>query len=104
MDLAESNDDVTVRIELPGVNPEDVEISVSGNVLSVRGEKQQDREEKRRDYLYAERAFGSFARSVTLPSSVDPDKVDATYKDGVLTVKLAKRADAKPKRIPVRTG
>jgi HSP20 family protein len=104
MDLAESADDVALKVELPGVDPKEVNIQVTGNVLTVSGERKQEKEEKKRDYHYAERSFGSFRRSVQLPGTVDAEKVDATFNNGVLTVKLAKRADAKPKRITVRSA
>jgi HSP20 family protein len=102
MDLAESEKDVVIKAELPGVDPNDVEINVTGNMLTVRGEKKEEKEEKKRDYHFVERSYGGFHRSVQLPSSVNPEKVDAEFKNGVLTVKLAKRTDAKPKRITVR--
>jgi HSP20 family protein len=101
-DLAESDDEVTVRAEMPGVDPKDVEISVSGHVLTISGEKKQETEEKQRNYHYVERQFGSFHRTVQLPSSVDPDKVDAKFKNGVLTVSVSKRPEAKARRIQVR--
>lgn len=104
VDLAESENDVTVNIELPGVDPKDVELNVSGNILIVRGEKKHEREEKKRNYHYMERSFGSFQRTVQLPSSVDPDKVEATHRNGVLTVTVEKRPDARPKRIAVKEG
>ena len=104
MDLAESENDVAVTVELPGVDPKEVNIQVTGNVLNVSGERKQEKEEKKRDYHYMERSFGSFHRSVQLPSTVDAEKVDATFRNGVLTVKLAKRADAKPRRITVRSA
>ncbi|MGB2985343.1 MAG: Hsp20/alpha crystallin family protein [Phycisphaerae bacterium] len=104
MDLAESADDVAVKVELPGVDPKEVNIEVAGNAMTITGERKQEKEEKKRDYHYTERSFGSFRRSIQLPSTVDAEKVDATFKNGVLTVKLAKRADAKPKRITVRSA
>jgi HSP20 family protein len=104
MDLAESENDVVIKAELPGVDPKDVEINVTGNMLTVRGEKKEEKEEKKRDYHFVERSHGSFHRSLQLPSSVNPEKIDATFKNGVLTVKLAKRAEAKPKRITVRSA
>jgi HSP20 family protein len=104
MDLAESADDVAVTVELPGVDPKEVNIQVTGNVLTVSGECKQEKEEKKRDYHSMERSFGSFRRSVQLPSTVDADKVDATFKNGVLTVKLSKHAETKPKRITVRNA
>lgn len=103
IDLAESDSEVTVKAELPGIDPKDVDLRVEGNMLLIRGEKKQEKEEKRRDYLYVERQYGSFQRSVQLPSTVDPDKVDAAYKDGVLTVTLAKKADARARRIAVKS-
>jgi HSP20 family protein len=104
LNLAESDNDVTVTAEVPGVDAKEIDIDVSGNTLTIRGEKKEEKEDKKRDYHYVERSYGSFHRSVQLPSSVDRSKVDATYKNGVLTVTLAKRAEAKPKRIEVKHG
>ena len=104
LDLSESSDAVTMKIELPGVDPEDVDVNVSGNMLTIGGQKKQEKTEKDENYHYAERQHGSFQRTVQLPSTVDPDKVKATFKNGVLTVKLKKHADAKAKRIPVKAG
>jgi HSP20 family protein len=91
-------------MELPGVRPEDVDIRITGGVLTIRGEKREEKEEKNKNLHFTERSFGSFQRSVQLPSTVDPDKVEATFKNGVLTVTVAKHADAKPKRIKVRNA
>jgi len=102
VDLAESENDVTIRAELPGVSPDDVQIEVTGNVLKLAGEKSAEKEEKGRDYHYAERQFGAFSRIIQLPATVNADKVEATYKDGVLTITLPKHPEAKPKRITVR--
>ena len=104
IDLAETEDAVIVTAEMPGVDPKDVEISVTGNVLTLRGHKQQEKEEKGRNYHYVERHYGDFHRALPLPGSVDPEKVDAVFKNGVLTISLSKRAEAKPKRITVRNG
>jgi HSP20 family protein len=104
LDLAESDSDVTIRAELPGVQPKDVHVEVTGQVLKLSGEKSAQREEKGRDYHCCERQFGSFSRTVQLPTSVDPAKVDARYKDGVLTITLAKNPEARPKRITVRNA
>jgi len=103
LNLAESENEVTVTAEVPGIDPKDVDISVSNNLLTIRGEKKQDKEEKKRNYHYIERSYGSFHRSIQLPSTVDSSKVDAKYKDGILTVTLRKRPEAKPKRITVKT-
>lgn len=103
-DLEDTENAVTVRMELPGVDPQDVDIRVAGGLLTVRGEKKAESEQRRGSYQYVERQFGSFQRTVQLPSSADPDKVDAAFKNGVLTVTLAKRPEAKPKRIAVRSA
>jgi HSP20 family protein len=104
VDLAESDDEVTVTAELPGIDPKDVETSVAGNLLMIRGEKTQEREEKKRNYRYIERSFGSLQRAIPLPNSVDASKIDAVHKNGVLTVTLKKQPGAKPRRIEVKTG
>lgn len=103
-DLAESGDEVTVRMELPGVEAGDVDINVTANMLTVSGEKQQEQTGKESDYHFVERRFGSFRRSVQLPSTVDPDKVEAVFKNGVLTVTIAKRPEARPRKIKVTGG
>ena len=104
LDVTECDDDVCVRAELPGVRPEDVNIEVTGNTLRLSGEKAEEREEKRGGTRYSERRFGSFSRIVQLPTQVDPDHVDATFKDGVLSVRLNKHAEARPRRIPVKAA
>ena len=104
MDLAETDHEVVVKAELPGVDPKDVDIRVEGNYLTIRGEKKQEKEEKRSDYHYVERQYGTFSRSIQLPSTIDPDKVDAGFKEGVLTITVAKRPEAKAKKIPVRNA
>lgn len=104
MNLAETDEHVTVTMELPGVDPKDVDVQVSEQLLTVRGEKSDESEDKRKNYHYVERSFGSFQRSIHLPSPVDPDQVDASYKNGVLTVQIAKRPGAKAKRIAVKNG
>lgn len=102
--LAETDDELTITAELPGVDPKDVDISVSGNTLQIRGEKKEEKQDRKKAYHYVERSYGSFQRSIALPSSVDPDKVDASYRNGILTVTLQKRPDAKPKRIAVKSA
>jgi HSP20 family protein len=104
IDLAESEKDITVTAEIPGIDPKDIQIDVTGNILTIRGEKQQETEEKNRSYHYVERRFGSFQRSIQLPTSVDPARIEATAKNGTLTVTLAKHPGAQPKRIEVKGG
>lgn len=102
IDLAESEGDLTITCELPGIDAKLVDISVTGETLTIRGEKKQETFEKKPHYHYIEREYGEFARTVQLPASVDPNKVEARYKDGVLTIVVAKRQESKPKRINIR--
>lgn len=104
VDLAETESEVTVKAELPGIDPKDVDVQVVGNTLTLRGEKRQESEDKRRDYHYVERQYGTFSRTITLPATVDADKVEAEFRNGVLTVTIAKRPDARPKRITVKSA
>lgn len=104
MDVAETDKEVTVTAELPGVDPKDIDIDVTGDMLTVRGEKKQEHEEKDRNYTFVERSFGRFQRSIQLPSSVDPDKVEATCRNGTLTITLSKKPDAQRKKIQVKEG
>lgn len=104
MDISESEKELTLKFELPGVDSREVDISVSDNVLTLRGEKTEDKDEKNGAARYRERRYGAFSRSVTLPASVDPNKVDASFKNGVLTIKLQRRPEATPRKITVKTG
>lgn len=101
LDVTESDDEVFVRAELPGVDPKKIDISVSGDLLTLSGEKKQEKEEKRGSYYHVERSFGSFRRSVRLPSSVDRDAVSAEFENGVLTIRMRKAEVEKPKRVPI---
>ena len=102
VDIAEQENEYLVKVELPGINKDDVKITVESNVLTVRGEKKQDQEVKEDNYHRVERTYGSFLRSFRLPSSVRADRIDAVYKDGILTVTLPKAEEAKPKQIEVK--
>lgn len=103
MELSETDRDLTLRFELPGVRTEDLDISLSGNVLTLTGEKSEQRDERRGRLHFSERSFGRFSRSVQIPSTADPDKVDAAYKDGVLVVTIGKRPDARARKVAVRS-
>jgi len=100
VDVAESDNEYLVKVELPGINKEDVKVTVQDSVLTILGEKKQETEPK--NYHRVERSYGSFQRSFTLPTTVKADKVDATFKDGVLTIALPKAEEAKPKEIDVK--
>jgi HSP20 family protein len=104
VDVAETEEAVLVTAEIPGVDPAEVEITVSGDELTLRGEKKEEIEESGRAWHRVERRHGRFVRSIGLPAPVDADRVEAAARDGVLTVTLPKRADARPRRIEVRAG
>jgi HSP20 family protein len=102
VDVVDGDRDITIRAEIPGMEPEDVDIRISGNVLTLSGEKKEDKEERGKEgYYRSERHYGSFHRTVTLPAGCDPNQVEAEYDKGVLTIRVAKTESAKPKRIPV---
>lgn len=101
VDIAERDDAFVIKAELPGVRPEDVKLNMANNVLTMYGEKQQEQEKKDQNYYRIERTYGTFQRSFTFPSTVDADKINASYKDGVLTVTLPKAEQARPKQIPI---
>jgi len=101
MDVVESNGNIEVKAELPGMKKEDIKVTVKDNILSVSGERKQEKETKDKTFHRIERYYGKFCRSIELPSEVDSDKVKATYKDGVLNITLPKPESAKPKQIEV---
>lgn len=102
VDLVEKDDEYVAKIELPGVSKDEVKITLQDNLLTIRGEKKEEKETKGSNYHRIERSYGSFQRSFTLPTSVKNDKVDAQYKDGILTVTLPKAEEAKRKQIEVK--
>lgn len=101
-DISEGKDAYTVKIELPGVTKEDVKITLQENVLTIQGEKKQEKETKETNFHRLERSFGSFSRSFRLPSLIKADKIDANYKDGVLTIVMPKSEEAKSKEIEIK--
>jgi HSP20 family protein len=103
IDVYETKDDVLVKAALPGVKPEQVEVSITGDTLTIRGETKEENEVKEADYLRKERRFGSFCRSVVLPSGIKADKADATFENGVLTLRVPKAEEVKTKSIKVKT-
>jgi HSP20 family protein len=104
VDVTETDGEIKVSAELPGLGDEDIDVSLSNDVLTIRGEKKEEKEEKGRSYYRAERSYGSFVRSVPLPAEVDADKVDAVFQKGVLTVTLPKTGEARArKKIAIKT-
>ena len=101
MDLIEAGDELVLRADLPGVAEDDVSIEIKDNVLTVAGERKSEHEEKGESFYRAERAFGSFSRSLTLPDGIDPDAVKAKFRDGVLEVRIPKPAERKPHRVAI---
>ncbi|HYG73417.1 MAG TPA: Hsp20/alpha crystallin family protein [Planctomycetota bacterium] len=104
VNVSEDDKNVTVSAELPGLDEKDVEVSVSDNILTIRGEKKEEKEDKGKNYYRMERHYGSFQRDVVLPSEVEMDKADATFKRGVLTISLPKSKEAQKevKKIEVK--
>lgn len=103
-DVVETNDHVEVSIELPGMEMKDIEVSVSDDMLTVKGEKKVERQEDKKGYYLSERSYGAIYRTIPLPPGVDGEKADASFKNGVLTIKLPQtpEAQAKVKRIEVK--
>jgi len=101
VDVFEKADKFVVKAELPGIKEEDIHVSVVGDTLSIRGEKKTETEVKEEDYYRSERSYGSFYRSIPIPSSVNADKISASFEDGVLEVALPKSAKGKPRKLTV---
>lgn len=104
IDVMESADAITVRMEVPGVSPRNVDVAVRGNVLNISGHKEEISKEEGKDYYISEREFGAFRRSLELPQGFDPDRITAAQDNGVLTIKIARLKEATPKHIAVKTG
>lgn len=102
MDVTETDGELELTAELPGLEEKDVQINFADGVLTIRGEKKVEKEEKDKKYRMVERAYGSFERALELPSGVDPDKIQASIANGVLTVKVPKPAAVQGKKIEVK--
>jgi HSP20 family protein len=102
VDIAEDDQKYVITAEIPGASKEDVHVDVNDNMLTIRGEKRSEREEKRQHGRWIERSYGSFSRSFTLPADASADRVNAAFKDGVLTLELPKVEVAKPKQIAIK--
>jgi HSP20 family protein len=102
LDLHQTDDDLVLTVSLPGVKPEDVSITITGQVLQIRGEFKADESLKRDDFLYRERRFGTFNRQLELPVRVQGDAARAEFEDGVLTLRVPKAAEVKPRQIEIK--
>ena len=104
VDVYEDEHNVTLKIEVPGIDEKDIDVRIENNTLTVHGERKIEKEEKEENYRRVERQYGSFTRTFNLPNTVDHENVQANYDKGVLKIKLAKKAEAKPKQIKVNVG
>jgi HSP20 family protein len=98
VDVTENDQEYTITAELPGMEEKDIEIALAGEVLTVKGEKKQEREEKKENYVLSERRYGAFERSFPLPQDADPERIEARFKSGVLSLTLPKKPEAQAKR------
>jgi HSP20 family protein len=104
VDISENEHELVVRADLPGIDAKDLDICVENNVLTIRGERKFEKNVSQENYLRVERAFGSFSRSFSLANTVKPEGIKADYQNGVLTLNIPKREEAKPKQIKVNIG
>ncbi len=104
IDISEGRKDITVKAEIPGIETKDFDISIDGRLLTIRGEKKQEHKQEEETYFRVERSYGNFNRTIQLPAEVNPEKVDATYKRGILKIKLRKSKEHESKRIKITTG
>ena len=102
LDVTETKDSLVVKAELPGLEAKDLDVSVSGNALTIKGEKKTEKEEKDEHHHLIERSYGAFSRTVQLPAPVASEKIKAAFKNGVLTITLPKTEEAKRKAIPIK--
>jgi HSP20 family protein len=101
VDVYEDEQNITLKIEVPGIDEGDINVSIENNTLTVRGERKFEKDEKEENFHSVERMYGSFTRSFTLPNTLDPEQVSALYEKGVLKIRLAKKTEAKPRLIKV---
>jgi len=104
VDIYEDEHTIALKLEVPGIDEKDIDVRIENNTLTVHGERKMEKEEKEENFRRVERQYGSFTRSFTLPTAVDTGQVSANYDNGVLKIKLAKKAEAKPKQIKVNVG
>jgi HSP20 family protein len=102
VDMVDEKDEIVVKADLPGLDQKDIEVTVQDSTLTIRGQRKEEKEEKKEGYYFAERSYGTFMRSLPLPKGVDADRVKATFKKGVLEVHLPKAKEAKGKTVEVK--
>jgi len=104
IDVYQTKKDLVVKAALPGVKPEEVDITITDDAVTIKGEHAEEQETKEDDYLYRERYYGAFSRSVAIPVKVKGDKAEATFEEGVLTLTLPKAEEIKPRQIKIKAG
>lgn len=104
VDMMERDDEIVLRADLPGLEQKDIEVTVRDGMITIQGERKEEREEKEKGYYYTERSFGAFARTLPLPSGIEEDKVKASFKSGVLEVHLPKAKEVKGKKIEIKAA
>jgi HSP20 family protein len=104
VDLVENKDDFVVKASIPGINPDDLDVSYSDDTLTIKGEVKEEKETKENQYHLRERRYGAFMRSITLPTKVKGNAIEASYQNGVLTLRLPKAEEVKPKRIAIKVS
>jgi HSP20 family protein len=104
IDMLDRKDEIVLRADLPGLQEKDIEVTVQGGAITIRGERREESEERKEDYYCCERSHGVFARTLPLPTGVDADRVKATFKSGVLEVHLPKASEAKGKKIEIKVA
>ena len=102
LDVAETKNEIVVKAEVPGLEPKNIDISLSDGLLTIKGEKKQEREEKEENYHLVERRYGTFTRSIRIPNEVQSDKINASYKNGVLKIVLPKSEGPKKKEVKIK--
>ena len=102
-DIFERDDNLVIRVEVPGVSEKDIDVKLEGNVLTLKGERKRETDDHSKYYL-TENSYGTFSRSITLPETADSEHIKADYKNGVLTIMISQRPEAKPRSIPVFTS
>jgi len=104
IDVYENDDKIVVKTELPGMTEKDIDVDITGDTLTIKGEKKKEEEKKDKHYHRLERVYGSFHRTVALPGVAEPAKAKASFKNGVLEIEVPKKEEAKPKRVKVNVG
>jgi HSP20 family protein len=104
LDVAEKDDEFVVKASIPGIDPDELEITYTNDTLSIKGEIKEEKDTEESNYHLRERRYGAFHRSVLLPSLIDSNKIEASYDKGVLMLRLPKAEEVKPKRIPIKVG